>query len=161
MSKSTPSLLALLGLVAVAGYQNREKLSSLLATAKGPQGQPESGPDQGQSGFLAEMAATFNHGASEGGGIAGGVSELVDRFRNAGKSTAAESWVSVDRQNESVGPDDLEQAIGLETIDELSRKTGLSRSDIVARLAAALPETVNRLTPQGRLPSEDEARDLF
>jgi len=48
-----------------------------------------------------------------------------------------------------------------ETIDELSRKTGLSRAQIVQRLTAALPETVNRLTPDGRLPSETEAQGLI
>ncbi len=164
MSKSTPSLMALLGLVAVAGYQNRDKLSSLLARARdhaAPPAQQGPGPDEGQGGVLADLAATFNHGASNGGGLAGGIGELMDMFRSTGQETAAESWVSVDRQNESIGPEDLERAIGPETVVELSQKTGLSRSEILSRLAATLPQTVNRLTPHGRLPSEDEARDLL
>ena len=50
MSKSTPSLMALLGLVAVAGYQNRDKLSSLLARARdhaAPSAEPGRGADEG------------------------------------------------------------------------------------------------------------------
>jgi uncharacterized protein YidB (DUF937 family) len=43
---------------------------------------------------------------------------------------------------------------------DLRQKTGLSRSKILSRLAATLPQTVNRLTPHGRLPSKDKARDL-
>lgn len=161
MSKSTPSLVALLGLVAVAGYQNRDKLSALLAGAGGPAAPPGSGAADGEGSRLADLFATFRHGASDGGGLAGGISELMDRVRTTGQETAAESWVSVDRPNEHIGPEDLERAIGPETVDELSRKTGLSRTEILSRLADALPETVNRLTPQGRLPSEDEARHLL
>jgi uncharacterized protein YidB (DUF937 family) len=161
MSKSTPSLVALLGLVAVAGYQNRDRLSALLAGAGGHAAPPGPGAADGQGGLLADLAATFRQGASGGGGLAGGISELMYRVRSTGQDAAAESWVSIDRQNESIGPEDLERAIGSDTVEELSRKTGLSRSDILSRLATALPETVNRLTPQGRLPSEDEARDLL
>lgn len=161
MSKSTPSLMALLGLVAVAGYQNRDKLSALLARARDHAAPQGPGPDDGQGGVLADLAATFNHGASNGGGLAGGIGELIELFRSTGQETAAESWVAADRQNESIGPEDLERAIGPETVLELSQKTGLSRSEILSRLSATLPQTVNRLTPHGRLPSEDEARDLL
>jgi uncharacterized protein YidB (DUF937 family) len=84
----------------------------------------------------------------------------MNMFRCMGQETAAESRVAVDRQNESIGPKDLERAIGPEMVVELRQKTGLSRSKILSRLAATLPQTVNRLTPHGRLPSEDKARDL-
>ena len=62
--------------------------------------------------------------------------------------------------NRDLKPDELETAIGRDTIEELAQKTGLSREEIVKRLTVALPETVNRLTPGGRLPSETEAQDL-
>ncbi len=158
MSRSTPSLMALLGLVAVAGYQNRDKLAGLLArenSATLPGVQP-----QAQGGLLGELASAFNAGSSGGGGIAGGLGELVDRFRSAGRGQAAESWVS-DQPNQSLNASEVEEVIGAETVDELAQKTGLSRAEILERLATALPETVNRLTPRGRLPSEDEARELF
>ena len=58
-------------------------------------------------------------------------------------------------------PDELERAIGNDTLAELSGKTGLSRAELVKRLTVALPETVNRLTPEGRLPSEVEAQRLI
>ena len=80
--------------------------------------------------------------------------------RCTGQETAAESRVAVDRENESIGPEDVERAIGPEMVVELRQKTGLSRCKILSRLAATLPQTVNRLTLHGRLPSEDEARDL-
>ena len=73
MSKSTPSLMALLGLGAVAGYQDRDKLCSLPARARdhaAPPARQGPGPDEGQGGVLA---ATFNHGPAKGGGLAGGL----------------------------------------------------------------------------------------
>jgi hypothetical protein len=73
MSKSTPSLMAPLGLGAVAGYQDRDRLSSLPARARdhaAPPARQGPGPYEGQGGVLA---ATFNHGAAKGGGLAGGL----------------------------------------------------------------------------------------
>ena len=84
----------------------------------------------------------------------------MNMFRCMGQETAAESRAAVDWQNESIGPKDLERAIGPEMVVDLRQKTGLSRSKILSRLAATLPQTVNRLTPHGRLPSKDKARDL-
>ena len=63
--------------------------------------------------------------------------------------------------NRDLGDGDLESAIGDDTLDELAQRTGLSRSELVARLKTALPETVNRLTPGGRVPDETEARELI
>ena len=161
MAKGMPSLLALLGLVAVAGYQNRDKLRDMIGDAqRGGSGRSDAQPgSSGSGGLLDEIGQMFGSGES-GRNLSEGLGTLVDRFRNAGQGAKADSWVSTGANTE-LQPDELEQAIGEETIDELSRKTGLSRNEIVQRLTAALPETVNRLTPEGRLPSESEAQRLI
>ena len=161
MAKGMPSLLALLGLVAVAGYQNRDKLRDMIGDAqRGGSGRPD---DQsgaaGSGGLLDEIGQMFGSGNS-GRNLSEGLGTLVDRFRTAGQGAKANSWVSTEA-NRELRPDELEKAIGDETIDELAGKTGLSRAEIVKRLTAALPETVNRLTPDGRLPSETEAQRLI
>ena len=46
--------------------------------------------------------------------------------------------------NADLGDGDLESAVGGDTLDELARRTGLSRAEIVSRLKTALPETINR-----------------
>jgi len=160
MAKGMPSLLALLGLVAVAGYQNRDKLRDMIGDAqRGGSGRSDAQPgSSGAGGLLDEIGQMFGSGDS-GRNLSEGLGTLVDRFRNAGQGAKADSWVSTDA-NKELQPDELERAIGEETINELSRKTGLSRNEIVQRLAATLPETVNRLTPDGRLPSETEAQRL-
>ena len=161
MAKGMPSLLALLGLVAVAGYQNRDKLRDMIGDAqRGGSGRSDAGPGSSESGgLLDEISQMFGSGDS-GRNLSEGLGTLVGRFRTAGQGAKADSWVSTEG-NKELQPDELEKAIGDDTIDELSQKTGLSRDEIVKRLTAALPETVNRLTPDGRLPSETEAQRLI
>ncbi len=159
MSKSTPSLLALLGLVAVAGYQNRGKISEMLADARQSSVKKDSeGQSMGQTGFLAEIGKLFGTGLS-GGTLSAGLSDLVNRFKEAGRQASAESWVS-DQANMPLAVQDLEAALGPETLESLAEKTGLSRAELLLRLNTALPEVVNRFTPNGRLPNEAEAREF-
>ena len=157
MSKSTPSLLALLGLVAVAGDQNRGRISEMLSDAR--QRPPGTRSDTAESGgFLSEIGDLFGSGKA-GGTLSAGLGDLVDRFRDTGRATAAESWVSK-APNMPVDIEELEAAIGPETLDELGRKTGLPRNELLLRLNAALPEVVDRFTPEGRVPTESEARSF-
>ena len=163
MSKGMPSLLALLGLAAVAGYQNRDNLRDMIADARtgaaGSSGGTASA-GAGAGGLLDDIGKTFGSGESSGRNLKDGIDSLLDRFRSAGHGDKADSWVSADA-NRDLGDGDLEGAIGDDTIDELVRRTGLSRTELVSRLKAALPETVNRLTPGGRVPSESEAESLL
>lgn len=154
MAKSTPSLLALLGLVAVAGYQNRGKISEMLANTQTPGGKSD-GPSQG-GGFLAEIGALFG---SKNGALSGGLRDLADRFNTSGRRTSMDSWIS-NQDNIPVAERDIEEVLGDETIGELSARTGLSRDELLQRLSSSLPEVVNGLTPKGRLPSDEEA-DTF
>ncbi len=165
-SKGMPSLLALLGLVAVAGFQNRDKIGDMLRDARGggepapsPTAPPASHASTGSGGLLGELGSMFGSGSS-GKTLSEGLGELVTRFRNAGQGASADSWVSRDA-NAQLHPDQLEQALGHDTIDELASKTGLSRGEILKRLATSLPQTVDRLTPEGRLPSDDEAQRMM
>lgn len=163
MSRSTPSLLALLGLVAVAGYQNRGKISEMLTDAQqkmaapGAQNGVQPGAQPG-GGFLSEISQFFQ-GSPTGRSVSTALSDLVARFQAAGHGATAESWVS-DQANKPVGVDELQAALGTETLAELSRKTGLSQQELLLRLNLALPEVVNRFTPDGRLPAESEANAL-
>jgi uncharacterized protein YidB (DUF937 family) len=145
-----PSLAALLGLVAVAGYQNREKIGDFIkglqnpnATGTGPGGpaspsRPEQGTDMTGSGY-------------GGGSILGGLGDLMEQFRTSGQGRKAESWVS-SGQNEPIDEREMEQALGASLLDRLTQQTGLSREELLRRLSQTLPQTVDQLTPEGRLP---------
>lgn len=91
--------------------------------------------------------------------MSSGLRDLVDRFKAAGRAAPADSWVSTEA-NMPIDVGEMEAALGSETLDELAKKTGLSRAELLLRLNAALPEVVNRFTPQGRLPTEAETHGL-
>jgi uncharacterized protein YidB (DUF937 family) len=150
MSNKMPSLAALLGLVAIAGYQNRDKIGEFV---KGLQNQGGTGPVPGAPASPARPdQGTGSMGAGQAGGsILGGLGELVEQFRNTGQARKADSWVSAG-QNEPINEREMEQALGHSLIEQLARQTGLDREELLRRLSQTLPQTVDQLTPEGQLP---------
>ncbi|WP_108396193.1 YidB family protein [Devosia submarina] len=177
MARGTPSMMALLGLLAVAGYQNRDKLGSMLgslgnAGGADGSGQPgQAGQDAGGlggSGGLGGLLGGVLGGAGAGAGgaggmggglgsiLSGGLGDLLEQFNGAGQEQKARSWIGTG-DNEPIDPSDLERTLGEDTIGELQEKTGLSRQELLDRLSRTLPDAVNQFTPDGRIPSETEA----
>ena len=153
MSRGFPSMTALLGLLAIAGYQNRDKLAEMLGGQSPDRtGVPGgSGQQSGGLGGLGDLLGGLG-GAGAGGLLSGGLGELVQRFQQNGHGDVAESWVGTG-PNKDVAPQQLEQAIGPDVLDSLTQQTGLSREDILARLSKDLPHAVDQYTPEGRLPT--------
>jgi uncharacterized protein YidB (DUF937 family) len=152
MGRGLPSMTALLGLLAIAGYQNRDKIAEWLRGAG--QGKPGAAGQGGIGGLLGQLRGSLG-GVGAGGILSGGLAELVDRFKQSGQAETADSWVRTG-PNKPCTPAQLEQAIGPEVMDMLSRQTGLSRDELLARLCRELPDAVDKYTPQGRLPTEPE-----
>jgi uncharacterized protein YidB (DUF937 family) len=159
--------------LAIAGYQNRDKLAELLKGAGGGAGQPGTSPGQlaghpgaapgGQQGGLGGQDPLGGlggligglSGGGLGGLLGGGLADLVENFRRNGQGEVADSWVGTG-PNQEIAPPQLEQAIGPDVLATLTQQTGLSREEILARLSRELPRAVDGYTPQGRLPQEDE-----
>ena len=159
-------MIALLGLLAVAGYQNRDRLGELFGKVTGsrPEGGPVPSPASGEpaatqgggiGGLLGSLGGLFG-GSSPGEGVRGGLGDLVDSLTGAGHGEAAKSWVQVG-PNREVSADQLEQALGADTIATLTQQTGLSRDELLDRLKTVLPAAVDKMTPEGRLPTQLEA----
>lgn len=151
MSNRTPSLAALLGLVAIAGYQNRDRIGEFLKGLQAPNaiGTVPGGP---ASPARPEQATDMAGSGYAGGSVLGGLGELIAQFRNAGHGQKADSWVASGR-NEPVNEQEMEQALGSDMLEQLSRQTGLDRQELLRRLVQTLPEAVDTLTPEGRLPT--------
>ncbi len=166
MSRGSPSLIALLGLLAVGGYQNRDKLADLMRGRAGGQGLTGTGGSAGSGGLMDQLGQMVgggrdhSTGGMQSGGILGGLSEMVERFTGSHQRDKAQSWVSTG-PNTPISPTELQDVLDEDTLTELTQKTGLSRSELLTRLADVLPEAVNQATPDGRLPSDDGARGTY
>jgi uncharacterized protein YidB (DUF937 family) len=155
MSRGMPSLTALLGLLAIAGYQNRDKLAEMLngtgsAASSRPRGQQ---PQAGLGGLLSNLTGMVG-GAGVGGLLNGGLGELLERFKQNGQGDAAQSWID-DGPNKEISPPQLKQAIGQDVLAALEQQTGLSQEELLARLSRELPAAVDKYTPAGRLPDRN------
>jgi uncharacterized protein YidB (DUF937 family) len=146
---------ALLALLAVAGYQNRDKIAEWLNTAQRKAGTPAQIPEASAPAGLPGNLGAILGGTSLGGLLSGGLRDLVNTFKQAGQGETADSWIGRG-PNKQIGPSELEEAIGPEMLETLSRQTGLSREEILSRLSKNLPEAVDKYTPEGRIPTESE-----
>lgn len=140
-----PSMTALLGLLAVAGFQNRDKLAEWFGGAQG--GRP---PEDAPAGLDKALGDQRGASGGLGGLLGGGIGELIDRFKQGGRGETADSWVR-SGPNQPISGDELEQTIGPEVLDDLEKRTGLSRAELLARLSRELPDAVDRYTPDGRV----------
>lgn len=86
-----------------------------------------------------------------------GLDGLIDRFQRGGLGDMIESWIGPG-ENRPVQPRQLADALGPDTVDALEQRTGLQRDDLLSQLAQALPQVIDRLTPQGRRPSGEDTR---
>jgi uncharacterized protein YidB (DUF937 family) len=94
-------------------------------------------------------------GGAAGSVLSGGLGDLLNQFQQKGHGDAANSWVS-NGPNKQIAPGDLANALGADQIDSLSAQSGLSRDELLSGLSKYLPDVVNHLTPDGRVPNENE-----
>ena len=166
----SPITMALMGLLAYKAVKSFSGHTSTPSTSSGPGGGPPSsgntpsgglglddilkgGLGQG-SGGLGGMLGGLGAGGL-GGLLSGGLGDLLDQFHGAGRGDAAKSWVGTG-QNQPIEPHDLARVLTPEQIEFLMQRTGLSREELLAGLSEQLPEVVNKLTPDGRVPTADE-----
>jgi uncharacterized protein YidB (DUF937 family) len=93
--------------------------------------------------------------APAGGGLLGGLTDLVQKFQAAGHGDAVTSWVG-SGPNAPIQPAQVGSALGQQTISDLARRSGMSEQELLAQLAQALPGLIDRLSPNGRLPTQTE-----
>ena len=146
MAKGYPSMLALLGLVALAGYQNREKIAEMVGRLGDHD--PQRPLQPGQPGSVDSTRGPLG---GVGDLLKSGLGELVDRFKQNGRGDVAQSWVNRG-PNQDIAPADLRAAIGPDALASLSERTGLDEDELLSRLSQQLPSAVDRYTPEGRLP---------
>ena len=141
-------------------------LGDLLGTILGGGGAPGRGGPAGGSGAGGGLAGGLGDllggllGGGTGSAINGGLNDMLKQFQQKGMGDAAHSWVGPG-PNKAISPQDLEHALGADTLDTLSQHTGMGRDTLLNGLSRQLPRFVDQLTPNGRLPTKEEAAKML
>ena len=131
-------------------------LMALLA-AKATGGRSDGLLGGGLSG-LGGLLGGSRDGTGMGGGLLGnGLGGLLGAFQQSGHADIAQSWVN-HGENRPVAPNQLMEVLGPDTINQLQRQTGIPREQLIGELSQTLPDVVDKLTPEGRLPSDVEMK---
>jgi uncharacterized protein YidB (DUF937 family) len=85
------------------------------------------------------------------GSILGGLTDLIGKLSTGGVPQT-NSWIA-HGPNDPVQPGQLGSALGQNVLAELSQRTGLSQQELLSQLSTALPQLINHLTPNGRVPT--------
>jgi uncharacterized protein YidB (DUF937 family) len=160
MSPMTMAILALLAYKAVKHLGGSQPTTAAPAPAPSRGNTVNAGlPGGAMGGGLGDLLKGGLGGLLAGGAagsvISGGLGDLLKQFQQNGQGDTANSWVSPG-PNKQIAPDDLAKALGADQIATLASQSGLSRDELLTGLSQHLPDVINHLTPDGRLPTESE-----
>jgi uncharacterized protein YidB (DUF937 family) len=147
----SPIMLAALGLLAYKAMKGTGAKQAPSATT----GASRPGGLGDILGSLGLGGVAAGGGSGLGGVLSGGLGDLLRQFQGAGKGDVADSWISIG-QNKRIAAHDLEKVLTPEQIDFLTERTGMTRQELLAGLSQQLPQVVDTLTPDGRIPNADE-----
>ncbi|TMJ04894.1 MAG: DUF937 domain-containing protein [Alphaproteobacteria bacterium] len=175
----SPWMMALLGLLAYKAMKGRGAANLPGGNGSGPMpdprtaGAPGGGLGDILGGLFGGGARPGMGGGGMGGGLGGilggllaggaaggllnnGLRNLVGDLEQNGQGEAARSWVGTG-ENQRISESELANAVGINDIDAVAQQTGMPREQVLSSLSEHLPELVNQLTPDGRLPTDEEA----
>lgn len=152
----SPMTMAVLGLLAWKAIKHLSASQPGAAPAPAPGNVSAGG---GMGGGLGDVLKGGLGGLLAGGAagsvISGGLGDLLKQLQQSGHGETANSWVGTG-PNKQIAPGDLAKALGADQINALASQSGLSRDELLAGLSQQLPDVINQLTPDGRLPTENE-----
>jgi len=157
----SPIVIAILGLLAqqmIKGFAGGRQGSGPAAGGSAG-GSANVGMPGGLGDLLKGGLGGLLGGAAGGSVLSGGLNDLIKQFQQSGQGEVADSWIGTG-PNKQISPNDLASALGADRIDSLMTQSGMSREELLNGLSQNLPEVIDQLTPEGRLPTEQEAARL-
>jgi uncharacterized protein YidB (DUF937 family) len=144
-------------IIGVLAYQAIKAFTANQASAgTGSDKQSPGATGGGLDGLLKGGLGGLLGGGGAGSAVSGGLNDLLKQFQQNGQGDVAKSWIGPGA-NKAISPNDLASALGADRINTLAGFSGMSRDDLLNGLSQQLPDVIDRLTPNGRLPTEQEA----
>lgn len=151
MSPITKAMIGVLAYQAIKAFTANQASAGTTSDKQSP-GATGSGLDDLLKGGLGGLLA----GGPAGSVVSGGLNDLLKQFQQNGQGDVAKSWIGPGA-NKTISPNDLATALGADRINTLAGFSGMSHDDLLNGLSQQLPDVVDQLTPDGRLPTEQEA----
>lgn len=163
MSKMTMALIALLGYKALKSVTGTQSTRAAGAGVNPANATGATAPRGGVIGALGDLLKGPLGGILAGGAagsvVNGGLSDLLRQFQQAGHGDVASSWVG-NEPNRAISPNDLSKVLDSDQINTLMSHSGLSRDELLTGLSEHLPKLIDHLTPNGRVPTDEEMSRL-
>jgi len=141
-------------LLLAAADGDARRMLNLLETAA-DLSTPQSAGAGGLGDLLKGSLGGLLAGGAAGGALSGGLNDLLKQLQQSGHGEVTKTWVG-NGPNKEIAPNDLAKALGGDQINTLAAHSGLSRDDLLAGLSQYLPQVIDHLTPDGRVPTEHE-----
>ncbi|WP_019500634.1 YidB family protein [Pseudanabaena sp. PCC 6802] len=84
----------------------------------------------------------------------GGLNGLLKKFQDSGLSEVVGSWVGLG-ENQKISADSIMQVIGSGKIQQLAQQFGLDHNQFASQIAGMLPQVIDSLTPEGKVPDDN------
>ena len=86
----------------------------------------------------------------------GGMNAVLDKFRQRGLGSQAQSWVSTGA-NQPVDGQAVEQVVGSDELRQMAQRLGVPETEVARAFAEIMPDMVDKLTPAGQLSQHADA----
>lgn len=84
----------------------------------------------------------------------GGLSGLIEKISAGGLADQVSSWVSTGK-NLPVSAEQIQEVLGSSFVQGLAAKMGINTADVAGSLAGLLPQVIDKLTPDGEVPGDN------
>lgn len=123
-------------------------LDQISGAVGGMLGQGQAGTQSGaSSGLLQQVIGMLS--------TPGALSNITNGFHGAGLDNVLQSWVGTGK-NLPITGDQVKQVLGTGNVADLGVRAGLSENDTSNALASMLPQVIDKLTPNGKMPVEGD-----
>jgi uncharacterized protein YidB (DUF937 family) len=160
----SPITVAVLGLLAYKAIKSFTATPTASPAAPGNSTPAPSGQNTSAGGGIGDVLKNglggLLGGAAAGNVLSGGLNDLLKQFQQAGQGSAVNSWVG-NGPNKTISADDLAKVLDSDQIKTLMAHAGLSRDEVLNALSQHLPGLVNEMTPNGRVPTDQEVSRMI
>jgi uncharacterized protein YidB (DUF937 family) len=88
------------------------------------------------------------------GGQSGGLNGLIQQFSSKGLGEVVSSWVGTGK-NLPISAQQIQHVLGSDTVKNMASKIGVDSNSIASQLSNLLPQVIDKLTPDGKVPEGD------